>query len=324
MARLDLFTLQAAFDEKQTAPFTFSSQQLTSAKTGHDPTPMSLEPHILLSLGALVLFGISDLVYKRAAMLGVPTHRLFMVQSSCYGVLVTLYGIASGTLVFNLAALWGVLAGMFAFTGFYNFAQSLRDGHVSINAPVFRLSFVLTAILAVVFLGESLTPAKLIGLLIALVAVWLLMGDRLAGVTAKVRLHSLLRVLSATVTVSIANLLYKVALREGATAAGILVVQAMTVITMSTTLVYVRERQLKPDRVTVHHGLATSVLLALGFVMLMEALARGEASVVVPIAQLGFVVTALLGVIVMREAVTGRKLLGIGLAIAALASLARS
>ncbi len=58
--------------------------------------------------------------------------------------------------------------------------------------------------------------------------------------------------------------------------------------------------------------------------MLMEALARGEASVVVPIAQLGFVVTALLGVIVMREAVTGRKLLGIGLAIAALASLARS
>lgn len=283
-----------------------------------------MEPHILLSVGALMLFGVSDSVYKRAAMHGVPTHQLFMVQSSCYGVLVTLYGLAAGTLVFNLPALWGVLAGLFAFTGFYNFAQSLRDGHVSINAPVFRLNFVLTATLAVLLLGETLTLAKVAGLAIALVAVWLLLGERLTGVTAKVRMNSLLRVLIATTTVSIANLLYKIALREGATAAGILVVQAMTVITLSTALVYLRERRLAPTRSTINHGLVTSVLLAVGFVLLMEALARGEASVVVPIAQMGFVVTALLGIFAMREAVTGRKLLGIGLAVAALATLARS
>lgn len=285
---------------------------------------MIIDPHIALSVGALVLFGISDLVYKRAAMRGVATHQLFMVQSSCYGVLVTLYGLITGSLVINAPALWGVLAGMFAFTGFYQFAQSLRDGHVSINAPVFRLNFVLTAMLAVLFLGETLTAAKLGGLAVALVAMWLLLGDRLAGVAAKVRMHSLLRVAGATVTVAIANLLYKIALRDGATAAGILVVQAITVITLSTALVYVRERRLALARSAIQHGLVTSVLLAIGFVLLMEALARGEASVVVPIAQMGFVVTALLGIFVMREAVTGRKLLGIGLALLALGTLARS
>jgi uncharacterized membrane protein len=53
-------------------------------------------------------------------------------------------------------------------------------------------------------------------------------------------------------------------------------------------------------------------------------LERGEASVVVPIAQMGFVVTALLGFVLLREPLTARKGAGLVMASLALASLALS
>ena len=68
-------------------------------------------------------------------------------------------------------------------------------------------------------------------------------------------------------------------------------------------------------------GAAAAVSL-LALVLLFESLARGEASVLVPIAQMGFVVTAAAGFLFLREPFTPRKGLGLAAALAALASLA--
>ena len=63
------------------------------------------------------------------------------------------------------------------------------------------------------------------------------------------------------------------------------------------------------------------MLLVVAFTLLAKGLERGEASVVVPIAQMGFVVTALLGFVFLREPFTARKGAGLIVALAALASL---
>jgi uncharacterized membrane protein len=64
-------------------------------------------------------------------------------------------------------------------------------------------------------------------------------------------------------------------------------------------------------------------VLAAGFVLMVESLARGEASVMVPTAQMGFCVTALVGLIFLREPFTVRKGVGLAAALAALLSIAR-
>ena len=56
--------------------------------------------------------------------------------------------------------------------------------------------------------------------------------------------------------------------------------------------------------------------------MMVESLARGDASVMVPIAQMGFVATSLFGFLFLREPFSLRKGAGIAAALAALASLA--
>ena len=67
-----------------------------------------------------------------------------------------------------------------------------------------------------------------------------------------------------------------------------------------------------------------AALFLVALVMLFESLARGQASVLVPITQMGFVVTAAVGVILLREPLTFRKAAGLASAVAALVCLAKS
>jgi uncharacterized membrane protein len=55
---------------------------------------------------------------------------------------------------------------------------------------------------------------------------------------------------------------------------------------------------------------------------MLHGLTEGPASVLVPIAQMGFIVTAALGVLVLHERMTARKGAGLAAALAALAALA--
>jgi drug/metabolite transporter (DMT)-like permease len=282
-----------------------------------------LSTGIEFALGAMLFFGLGDLVYKRAAMAGVQAHHFLMMQSWGFAASVALYGALTGTLHFVAGSLWGLLAGLFMFTGFYNFAASLHGGSISINAPIFRLSFVLTAALAIALLGELLTPAKSAGIALALAAAWLLLGGGADGDDAKREtLSSLARVIVATVAVGIGNFVYSLGLRAGATPASIIVCQAAVVVSCSTLLVRIADGRIRPSGPVVRHAPRASVVLALAFVFMVEAMARGQASIAVPIAQMGFVVTALLGFVFLRERFTVRKGVGIAAALAALASLA--
>ncbi len=285
---------------------------------------------VVLAMGALLCNGLSDIVYKRAAGAGLASHSLLQVQSMCYGAIVLAYGLLTGTLVFNAASLWGAVAGVFAFTAFYNFSRSLQAGNVSVNAPIFRLSFTVTAGLAMLVLGEPASATKLAGLGCALAAVWLLLGGGASGVKEPVWAErsrnsraSLVRVLVAMLAVAIANLIYKVALSAGATPAGLLTVQAAAVIGLGNIVMFRAEGSLRPNAKAWRFGIPAACLLSAAFILLAESLARGPASTLVPITQMGFIVTASIGILVLREPVTGRKLTGLAFALAALAALAQ-
>lgn len=283
-----------------------------------------MTPGLGLAVVAMLCFGLADLIYKRAAAQGAAAHRFIMLQAIFLGVLVLAYGLLADALHPRTSALWGAAAGLFAYTGYYNFARSLRTGNVSVNAPVFRLSFTVTAALAVLLLGESLTLPKLAGLALALGAVWLLLGAPApagAADPAAVR-AALARVLVATFAVGIANLLYKVGLAGGATPATILVVQAAAVITLATIMVRRIDGGFRFTPGERRYALATGTVLAGAFICLMEGLALGEASVIVPVVQMGFVVTAAAGFLFLGEAFTARKGAGLALGLAALGSLA--
>jgi drug/metabolite transporter (DMT)-like permease len=273
------------------------------------------------AVAAMLLFGLGDLIYKRGAAAGAPAHQFLMVQTWVFLPTVIAYALLSGSLRFTLASLWGALGGLFILTGFYNFAASLRSGSISINAPVFRLSLVVTAGLAVGLLGEPLTALKIAGIGLALLASWLLLGGPGAGQHES--RESLVRVLVAMLAVGIGNFIYSLGLRDGATPGSLMVAQAGIVCPLATLFAATLDRGIAPSRAALRYAPMAAVALAFASIFMVEAIARGEASIAVPIAQMGFLVTALLGFLFLREGFTARKGIGIAAALAALACLAQ-
>ena len=280
---------------------------------------------VWLALGAMVCLGLADLVYKRGAAIGVKPHHFLMAQAWCFAPAVVLYGLVTGTLELKSYMLWGCGAGVFVFIALINFARSLKTGSVSLIAPIFRLSFTVTTALAVLLLGEPLTAWKLAGLAAALLAVWLLLGGEAGAASAPGTARTaLIQALVAMAAMGVANFLYKVGAAAGGTPATFIAGQAAVFFPLSTVYAWIVDRESRPPRAAWTHAGTTALVFLLGLVLMFESLARGEASVLVPITQMGFVVTAAYGMLFLREPFTARKGGGLLFALGALACLALS
>lgn len=128
--------------------------------------------------------------------------------------------------------------------------------------------------------------------------------------------------LIATAAIGIGNFIYKYGVRAGATPASLIMAQSMVFVALSTALVGALDRRIRPSSAALRYAPWAGLVLALAVVFMVESLTRGQASVLVPIAQMGFVVAALLGFLLLREPFTPRKGAGLAAALAALASLA--
>src|SRR6185437_1711721 len=218
-------------------------------------------------------------------------------------------------------ALWGSLAGLFSLVAFYNFARSLQGGAVSTNAPIFRLNFTLTAALAVLLLGETLTPANIAALACALVPVWLLLAE--PG-SARPSLRALTRVLIATVALGLANLFLKYGLRAGALPETMVTAQAWVFSSTATLMILLRDGRLRLTPAVWRFSAPAAATLVVAFVLMMHALALGSVSVLAPVTQMSFVFTAIVGAAIFGETLNWRKRFGLVAGVASLALFAVS
>jgi len=273
----------------------------------------------------MLLLGFTDLVYQRGMAAGVRAHHFPMLQGWFFLPAVVLYGLATGTLDPAPYMLWGMAAGAFVFVALYNFARALKAGSVSIIAPIFRLSFTVTTALAVLLLGEPLTAWKIAGLVLAVAAVWLLLGGDTGAIAAAGAARSaLVHAFTAMVAMGVANFLYKVGAASGGTPSTFIAGQAILFTPLATAFAWKVEGRILPPRAGWQYPAMTAALFLAALIMLFESLARGEASVLVPVSQMGFVVTAAVGVVLLREPFTTRKAAGVAFALAALGCLAKS
>ena len=281
---------------------------------------------ILYALAAMVCFGLSDFVYKRAAAASVRPDHFLMAQAWFFCPLVILYALSTGRLILDPAAMWGCLAGALIFLALYFFVRSLSMGSVSIVSSIFRMNFMVTALLAIFLLDEPLTALKLVGLALALVATKLLAGagSTFEGRRDVARQRSLVQVGIATVAMGASNVFHTFGLRHGALPETLAVAQAACFMPLATAMVFISERRPKLPQTAYKYGASAAILLAAAVIFLLRAIAGGQASVLVPVAQMGFIIAALLGIFVLGERASMRKAAGLVTAVAALAVLAAS
>ncbi len=282
-----------------------------------------MTPGLGFAFAAMLCFGLSDLLYKRGAATGMEPGRFLMAQAWVFCPTITLFAWLTGTLDPQPSSLWAGAAARCSLIAFYNFARSLGDGDISTVAPIFRLNFTITAALAIILLGETATLTKTAALLCALLAVWLLLAEPRAGERA-IKWGPMVRVLIAALAMGVANLFYKIGLMQGASPETMVAIQAWVFCSTVTVWIVLRDRGVKLDGNSWRYAIPTGLALVTGFLLLMHGLSAGFASVLVPVAQMGFVFTALAGFFLFGEAFNGRKIAGLAAAVIALGLFAAS
>jgi drug/metabolite transporter (DMT)-like permease len=282
-----------------------------------------MTPGLGHALVAMLCFGVADLLIKRSAATGSHPRHFVMMQAWVFCPAMTLYAWATGNLVVGWGALWGCAAGLASYIALYNFGRSLQGGAVSTMAPIFRLNFTVTVVLAVLLLGETLNPVKFVALACTFGAVWLLLAEP-GTARSKPDWKSLSLVLIATLAMGLANLFYKLGLRDGALPETIMAAQAWVFCPLATFVTFLTDRNLRTPASAWPYAAGTGVALLFGFVILLHGLSGGAASVLVPVAQMGFVFTALLGTVLFHETLSMRKRTGLAVAVVALGLFAVS
>jgi transporter family protein len=266
--------------------------------------------------------GVSDFIYKRAQDRGIVLETYLLVETLPFSALALITGALLGDLYIDrVTVLYGLLFGVISFLAIFSFVTSLHKGEAGVNTLIFRLNFVFTALLAILFLGEPPTPQKALGLLLAISAigaVTLLQRTGRPGSPPRALAFSAL----AMAFFALLNLVFKIGVSKGGNVGWMIPFGAASWAGCCL-VVIARRRDFRFPRNNWVFLPWTGGLKSLAFVALLYALQRGEASVVVPIAQLSFLVTVLLATFILKEPLTGSKVLGLLLAVGAILVFSR-
>jgi uncharacterized membrane protein len=274
---------------------------------------------IILAIISMLLTGSSDFLYRRARLEGAPSEFFLFFQAIIFNTASLCYVVVQGTLHLTIPTIiFGISCGLLAYFSVLLFLKSLGHGHASTNAPIFRLSFIITALFAISFLNEILTMGKLLAIGLATFSIIALSGGLKKG---NLSYKMLLPLMLATFLYGIFGFLYKVAILTGSTPTGILVIQGATFIPCSLIFAF-KSRTIGRSRSVMTYAPICGVLLVSSFLLLLESLKYGEVSVSFSIVQLSFVLTSFLAVLFLKEKFRTLNFVGISAAILAVISFA--
>jgi drug/metabolite transporter (DMT)-like permease len=281
---------------------------------------------ILFALLSLVFAGVLDVVYKRYSRKdrsrGTYVFGIGVVWAVLQGAAIA---ISDETLVVDATSIgYGIFAGLFLTLSNLLLLESLTHIDVSLGSTVYRLNTIGVVAMAYLFLGEDLGGVKLAGIGLGIVAVGLLYQPDTGEVDQEHRQHFLPFFLMAVVA-SLFRASYGVITRGGilhqADPQTMLLLCAISWIIGGALYARLREGRFKLTSKKISYALITGILVFLVVDFLMLAVKYGEASVVIPIANMSFIMAMALSVALRFEPLSSRKVAAMVVACLAIAAL---
>lgn len=213
---------------------------------------------------------------------------------------------------------WLIASGLATGASWLCYFKALQLGEASKVAPIDKLSTVLTVLLAVLLLGESLTAIGGVGVVL-MVAGTLLMLDRSDAVTLAPRRAGsrgwLLYALGSAVFAALTAILGKLGIVGVESNLGTAIRTAVVLVMASAMVAVSGRRRPLPSlpRREVMLVLASGLTTGASWLCFYRALQDGPASVIVPIDKLSILVTVAFSVLILRERLSRRYLAGLAL-----------
>jgi transporter family protein len=283
-------------------------------------------------LGA-VLNAANDLVY-RSSSAGKDKGQVFSFYffSSVFSAIT---GLVAGLIVYRGAIfdrtslIYGIIMGVLSFLSYMLFLMSFTGDNTSIAVTIFRLNMIPAIFLAVIFLNETISLRRGIGVVLSLVCIFLIAGtpekntQNNGSGKAKVVDKNLLISIGACIFAGFINFTNKLAVNAGALHYNLLLWR-FVVVSLITGFLLLKERrwELKAgqwgiDKKGIWTAFISSTLLCASIVNMLIAMKTGDVAMIIPITQMAIVIIAIISWLFLKEKMYPRKVVGIILAVVA-------
>jgi len=281
----------------------------------------------LYSIAALLLLGTQRFLYKVAAERNCPSALTTAVFMGTVAVLSAVAFFASGESAGSLATL-AVLslvnAAAFALATVAHM-EALRHLPATVTFPLTRLSLVVVIVFSLLYFDERLALLQWGGILVGLAVVGVLAGEAGAAVRPEGnRRTGLLLVGLCILGGALAAVSSKLAALSTSKSAFMALSYLMaTGFSLAIERRWGRRQPGAARGEPVRLGVAMGLLNFFGFYAFLTALETGPLSVIALITGMHFVIAIILSLLLYREQMTPRRLLGIGLTLLAVYCLGR-
>ena len=214
----------------------------------------------------------------------------------------------------EVTILYGLLTGAFLVLANILLIESLTGLDVSLGSMIYRLNTIGVVAISFILLAEDVGVFKLLGIGIGVAAVLILYRRSDGGDTVPIPVLFFVMAVAASAFRAIYGVVSKIALEQGAAAEGLLVIAAISWIVGGLAYAAFREKRVRITGKKAAYAVVSGTLAFAVVNALIEALKNGEASVVVPIANLSFAVAMILSVFLGMEQLSSRKYIAIGCA----------
>ena len=211
-----------------------------------------------------------------------------------------------------------VLSGLCTGASWLCYFKALQIGDINRVVPVDKTSTVLTILLALLFLGEGVTPVKTVAMVLILAGTWLMIEKKSGTSATSSSKGWFWYAAGSAIFASLTSILGKVGVSDIGSNLGT-AIRTSVVLVMAWVMVFVTGKQKEVSQVPRRElgflglsGLATGA----SWLCYYRALQDGPASVVAPVDKLSILVTVAFSAIVFGEKLSRKAALGLALNVA--------
>lgn len=266
----------------------------------------------------------NDLIFKVAAKQqeGRSIALFYLLQALFIIIccLAAVWLLQLGSIVHMTSLQFGLPIGVATYATYMLVLKSLVASEVSTNITIFRLNFVVSSVLAVVFLGEILTVRKIIGLLLCCAAILVLF---LSTPRSNRGAHNGLRFsIPACLLAGGLNILIKVAFNNGALIVQLILYRYLVVAVLAAAPFLLRHKQNGGGNGRIYLlALLSGMAMMFALFFTFAAFQIGDVALVTPINQLAFVFSTAGAVLILKEQMSTKKILAILLAVSSILAI---
>lgn len=267
-----------------------------------------MSPAVGYALLSLLFAGCIDITYKLYSKQA-RSRGMFVCGMGVTWLIIQLglFLIAGKSPVFNEATvLWGLLAGIVLTASNILLVECLTHMDVSVGSTIYRLNTIGVVILSFLILSEPLGVFKISGILFGIIAV-LLLYQRGTDQIPTFPLIFLLLAIAASVFRALYGVLSKIGLKSGGDMDSMSLIFPLCWIIGGFLYAALREKRVRMTFDKAKYCASGGVLAFLIVYTLMSAIEIGDVSILIPIANLGFVIALSYSIVTGMEKFSARK-----------------